>query len=96
MDEMKKLVEKLNDYAYHYYVLDAPIVSDAEYDRLYDKLLELEKATGIVLPNSPTQRVGDTVLSNFKKVTHKIRLYSLDKCQSKESLLSWMQDVREI
>ena len=95
MDEMKKLVEKLNDYAYHYYVLDAPIISDAEYDRLYDKLLELEKATGIVLPNSPTQRVGDTVLSNFKKVTHKIRLYSLDKCQSKEALFSWMQDVRE-
>ena len=95
MDEMKNLVDKLNDYAYRYYVLDTPIISDAEYDKLYDKLVELEKSTGIVLPNSPTQRVGDTVLSNFKKVTHKIRLYSLDKCQSKQSLLAWLNDTLE-
>ena len=95
MDEMKNLVDKLNDYAYRYYVLDTPIISDAEYDKLYDKLVELEKSTGIVLPNSPTQRVGDTVLSNFKKVTHKMRLYSLDKCQSKQSLLAWLNDTLE-
>ena len=95
MDEMKNLVDKLNDYAYRYYVLDTPIISDAEYDKLYDKLVELEKSTGIVLPNSPTQRVGDTVLSNFKKVTHKMRLYSLDKCQSKQSLLAWLNDILE-
>ena len=95
MDEMKNLVDKLNDYAYRYYVLDTPIISDAEYDKLYDKLVELEKSTGIVLPNSPTQRVGDTVLSNFKKVAHKMRLYSLDKCQSKQSLLAWLNDTLE-
>ncbi len=95
MEEMKQLVEKLNDYAYRYYVLDAPVISDAEYDKLYDKLVALEKQTGVILPNSPTQRVGDTVLSNFKKVTHEVRLYSLDKCQSKEQLLAWMNDVCE-
>ncbi len=95
MDEMKNLVDKLNNYSYHYYVLDAPIISDAEYDKLYDKLVKLEKTTGVILSNSPTQRVGDTVLKNFKKVTHKFRLYSLDKCQSKESLLTWMKDVCE-
>ena len=92
---MKQLVEKLNDYAYRYYVLDAPVISDAEYDKLYDKLVALEKQTGVILPNSPTQRVGDTVLSNFQKVTHEVRLYSLDKCQSKEQLLAWMNDVCE-
>lgn len=95
MEEMKQLVEKLNDYAYRYYVLDAPVISDAEYDKLYDKLVALEKQTGVILPNSPTQRVGDTVLSNFQKVTHEVRLYSLDKCQSKEQLLAWMNDVCE-
>ncbi len=95
MEEMKQLVEKLNDYAYRYYVLDAPVISDAEYDKLYDKLVALEKQTGVILPNSPTQRVGDTVLSNFQKVTHEVRLYSLDKCQSKEQLLEWMNDVCE-
>ena len=62
IDELKKIVKQLNDWAYHYYVLDNPIVSDAEYDKLYDKLLEIEEITGIVLPDSPTQRVGDVIL----------------------------------
>ena len=95
MEEMQKLVELLNNYAYHYYVLDKPIISDAEYDKLYDQLQDLEKKLGIVLPNSPTNRVGDTVVSNFTKVTHKMRLYSLDKCQSTEGLNKWIQDALE-
>ena len=56
--EMPKLVDLLNEYAYRYYVLDDPAVSDAEYDRLYDELADMEKETGTVLPDSPTQRVG--------------------------------------
>ena len=86
---------KLNKYAYAYYVLDKPTISDGEYDKLYDKLSTMEKETGVTLPNSPTQRVGDVVLENFQKVEHKIRLYSLDKCQSLHELNSWVDSVQQ-
>ena len=88
MDRMHELVEKLNEYAYQYYTLDNPTVSDVEYDRLYDELLALEKQSGIVLDNSPTKRVGDVVLKKFQTVKHLGRLYSLDKCQTKEAMHS--------
>ena len=74
-----ELVEELNKLAYEYYVLDNPSVSDKDYDKKYDKLVELEKETGLVLPYSPTQRVGDVVLSKFDKYTHKGKLWSLDR-----------------
>ena len=95
MEEMKKLVELLNKYAYEYYVLDSPTISDIEYDKLYDKLAKMEKESGIILPDSPTQRVGDTVLEGFTKVTHKVPLYSLDKCQTSQDLAKWIEDVKE-
>ena len=95
MEDMKQLVELLNKYAYDYYVLDKPTISDGEYDKLYDKLSKIEKETGVILPNSPTQRVGDVVLENFEKVEHKIRLYSLDKCQSLQELNSWVDSVQQ-
>ena len=95
MEDMKQLVELLNKYAYDYYVLDKPTISDGEYDKLYDKLSKMEKETGVILPNSPTQRVGDVVLENFQKVEHKIRLYSLDKCQSLQELNSWVDSVQQ-
>lgn len=93
MKEMKKLVEKLNDYAYRYYVLDEPVVADAEYDRLYDELVAMEKETGIVLENSPTRRVGGAPLSKFVSVKHLGRLYSLDKCQTKEAMTAWLDKL---
>ncbi len=96
MDRMKELVEKLNLYAYQYYVLDNPTVSDYDYDKLYDELVTLEKQTGVVLPDSPSQRVGGEILSNFKKYTHKIPLYSLDKCQNFEELKKWYEDVLKV
>lgn len=86
MDKMKNIVEKLNLWAYQYYTLDEPTVSDAEYDKLYDELLKLEKETGIILPNSPTQRVGGEVLEKFEKHIHLKELYSLQKAQSFEEL----------
>lgn len=86
MDKMKEIVEKLNLWAYQYYTLDEPSVSDAEYDKLYDELLKLEKETGVILPNSPTQRVGGEVLEKFEKHTHLKELYSLQKAQSFEEL----------
>lgn len=95
MEEMKQLVDLLNKYAYDYYVLDKPTISDGEYDKLYDKLSKMEKETGVILPNSPTQRVGDVVLENFQKVEHKVRLYSLDKCQSLQELNSWVSSMQQ-
>lgn len=97
MDDIKKqietLVEKVNLYSYHYHVLDDPIVSDKEYDKAYYTLLELEKQTGYVLPNSPTQRVGDVLLSKFQKHTHEVPLLSLDKAQSIAELKDWFYKI---
>ena len=93
MDRMHELVRQLNDHAYRYYVLDDPIISDGEYDRLYDELVALEKRSGVVLPDSPTIRVGDKPLSKFEQVHHRGKLFSLDKCQSKEEMLAWLKKL---
>ncbi|MBU5592065.1 NAD-dependent DNA ligase LigA [Clostridium sp. MSJ-4] len=87
--KIKELVKELNKYAYEYYVLSNPSSSDKEYDEKYDELLELEKETGIVLPYSPTQRVGDIILPEFNKYVHKAPLWSLDKAQNIETLKEW-------
>lgn len=87
--KMEKLIEELNKYSYSYYVLDDPVVSDKEYDVKYDELRKLEKETGIVYPYSPTMRVGDVVLPQFEKYTHRAKLFSLDKAQSLEELVEW-------
>lgn len=94
MDEMTSLKDRLNELAYRYYVLDDPAVSDAEYDALYDKLVALEKSTGVVLPDSPTRRVGGKPLGKFEQVRHLGRLYSLDKCKTREELRAWMDKLR--
>lgn len=95
MDRMRELVELLNKYAYEYYVLDAPTVSDAEYDKLYDELKALEEELLFVLPDSPTKRVGAAPLKEFKPYTHKERLYSLDKAQSVEELKAFFARVEK-
>ncbi|KGO12641.1 NAD-dependent DNA ligase LigA [Clostridium botulinum] len=89
LEKMKELVEELNQYAYEYYVLDNPSISDKEYDLKYDELVILEKETQVTLPYSPTQRVGDKILGEFSKYTHKGRLWSLDKAQNMEQLIEW-------
>ena len=81
------LVTKLNRYRHEYYNLAAPSVSDAVYDHLFDELQELEKRTGIILSNSPTQTVGAVPVSSLKKVKHSIPLLSLDKTKQMEELL---------
>lgn len=96
MERMKELVEKLNKYAYEYYVLDAPTVSDGEYDKLYDELLRLEKETGIVLFDSPTKRVGGEPISAFNKHQHIKRLYSLDKSLTDAELDSFIQRAEKV
>ncbi|MBO5773611.1 MAG: NAD-dependent DNA ligase LigA [Clostridia bacterium] len=84
MERMRELVDLLNKYAYEYYVLDEPTISDVEYDALYDELVALEKELVFVLPDSPTKRVGGETLKNFPSYTHKGRLFSLDKAKSIE------------
>lgn len=95
MNRMKELVEILNRYAYEYYVLDNPSVSDAEFDKLYDELVLLEKAEGMVLSNSPTQRVGGSPLSGFTQHKHRQRLYSLDKAQSLDELEAFFTRIEK-
>ncbi len=95
MDRMKDLVKILNKYAYEYYVLDNPTVSDAEYDRLYDDLKKMEEQTGIVLFDSPTKRVGGEPILSFKKHKHIERLYSLDKSTTVEELLTFDKKINK-
>lgn len=96
MDKMKELVEELNKHCYNYYVLDNPTISDADFDKMYDELLELEKQTGIVLENSPTRRVGGETLDGFVKREHKIRMYSLDKCRTFAEIENFVNDIKKI
>ncbi len=70
IQRMQELADKLKAYAAAYYEQDAPLVSDADYDKLEAELLALEQETGIVLPDSPTHRVGGAPLDKFEKHTH--------------------------
>ena len=88
-NRIRELIDVLNKYAYEYYVLDEPTVSDGEYDRLYDELRRLEKESGVVEPDSPTRRVGGEPIKEFKKHTHINRLYSLDKAVTSEELYAF-------
>ncbi|HFI0463162.1 TPA: NAD-dependent DNA ligase LigA [Streptococcus suis] len=77
-DQYNALVDQLNDYAYHYYVLDQPVVTDAHYDQAYRSLVDIEsQRPDWVRPDSPTQRIGDALLEGFNKVTHASPMYSL-------------------
>jgi len=96
MNEMEKLVAELNNYSYHYYTLDEPLVDDKEYDALYDRLLQLEQESGVVLPDSPTQRVGGELLKGFLPHRHLAPLWSLDKAQNLEKLSSWHTRARKL
>ena len=95
MDKMRELVDLLNKYAYEYYVLDNPTVSDKEYDVLYDQLVALEKQSGEVLFDSPTRRVGGAPISAFKKHKHIQKLYSLDKATSFDELVSFDNKIKK-
>lgn len=87
---IKELTEEINKHNYQYYTLDNPLISDGEYDKLFDELKDLEKKRGYTDPNSPTQRVGGQVLEGFETHTHLSPLYSLDKAQSIEEVDQWI------
>lgn len=79
---MEQLTAEINRLNYHYYTLDNPVISDKEYDTLYDELTALEKKTGVTLPDSPTLRVGWELQKGFLPHRHLSRLWSLDKAQN--------------
>ena len=92
-DRMKELVEKLNRYAALYYEEDAPVISDAEYDAMYDELRALEEREGYTLKNSPTHRVGGAPQKKFEPSRHLLRLYSLDKCKTEGEIAEWYERI---
>ena len=96
-EAIRKLREELHTHNYNYYVLDESVISDFEFDQ---KLKELERLE-LEYPefydeNSPTQRVGGTVVKNFETVVHRNRMYSLENSYSKEDLLDWEQRIQKM
>ena len=95
MERMKELVETILIHNRNYYELDNPTISDKEYDKLYDELVDLEAELKVVLPNSPTQRVGGDVLDKFVKKKHEVRLYSMGKVRSFAELADFFDDMKK-
>ena len=96
VSRMEALVRRLNETAYAYYVLDNPVISDAQWDQLYDELKKLEAETGTVLEGSPTRRVGGEPLPGFQEHRHLSRLWSMDKVQSLEELDAWIARTEKL
>jgi len=94
-EKIKRLREELHDHNYRYYVLDAPIISDFDFDMKLKELQNLEQAHPEFRDEtSPTMRVGGTVTKNFNTLVHEQRMYSLDNSYSKEELLEWQKRVK--
>ena len=94
MENMQELIVQLKEAAEAYYLTGNPVMSDAQWDAMYDRLVALEKATGVQLEDSPTRNVGASpLLTSFEKHTHIAKLWSLDKAQNKEALASWFEKV---
>jgi DNA ligase (NAD+) len=94
-DRVAKLREQLHQHSHHYYVLDNPQIPDAEYDRLFKELLELEKAhPEIASVDSPSQRVGAAPLVAFSQVRHETPMLSLDNVFSEQELLDFDQRIK--
>ena len=85
--ELLELRHKIEHHSTLYYRHDAPEIPDQEYDQLFDRLLEIEKAwPELITPDSPSQRVGSEPLSGFTQITHEIPMLSLDKVTDEEAL----------
>ena len=87
---MKELVALLNKASDEYYNKDSEIMSNFEYDALFDELASLEQETGVVLPDSPTQNVGSDTRSGLKKEQHETPALSLDKTKDVDQLAAWL------
>lgn len=89
-ERMEELIARLNEASYAYYQTDREIMTNLEYDSLYDELVQLEKESGIVFASSPTQKVGYPVVSSLPKVRHASPMKSLDKTKDIEALAAWL------
>lgn len=93
---LERLRQEINDHNYRYYVLDSPLISDAEYDRLFRELDELEhQYPRLVTPDSPTQRVGAAPLEEFATVRHRIPMLSLENAMDEEELRAFDERVKK-
>ena len=92
--EVLRLAEDLRRYQYEYYVLGRPSVSDLEYDRLFDRLSDLEKRyPELKTADSPTQRVGSDLEAGFEETAHTVPVLSLDKAYSVAEVVAWMRKL---
>jgi DNA ligase (NAD+) len=96
VERIKELVQLLNKASQKYYMEDTEIMSNLEYDRLYDELVNLEKETGIVMGNSPTVNVGYEVVSELPKEAHEHPMLSLDKTKDVEALAAWLGENKGV
>ena len=94
VDRIKELCSILNKASEAYYAKDEEIMSNFEYDALYDELVALEEETGVILSDSPTQKVGYEPVSFLPKYTHAKPMLSLAKTKDREELLSWLSDKK--
>jgi len=94
--EYKEAVEKLKKWAYYYYVLDNPLVTDEEYDKLYKEVENYEKNHPEEIDKtSPTQRIGDVILDKFNKVKHITKMWSMEDVFNKEEFLEWFNRIKK-
>ena len=93
---MRELVDRLNETSQAYYTRGDSPLSDMQWDALYDELTQLEKTTGVVLPDSPTHRVGGEPLKGFEQHRHITRLWSMDKVQSISALEDWVRRTEKL
>ena len=90
-------IKSLNNYAYHYYVLDDPITTDEVYDVLYHEVVQYEEENqSLIASDSPTQRVGDMIAEGFEKAPHLSRMWSLEDLFNKEDLQKWLDKVGKL
>lgn len=94
--DMRALVDELNRASVLYYTRGDSPMSDAEWDQKYNQLLQMEKESGMVLPDSPSHRVGAEPLKNFEQHKHLSRLWSMGKVQSKEELRDWITRTEKL
>ena len=93
---IKSLRERINDHNYQYYVLDNPIISDSEYDKLFKELESLEKQNpDFIIPESPTQRIGAKPIESFGTVTHRVTMMSLANAMSSDELNAFDERIKK-
>src|SRR5215468_11976912 len=96
-EKIDSLRERIRYHEHRYYVLDAPEISDAEFDQLMDQLKRLEAAhPELITPDSPTQRVGGKPREGFIKVRHSSPMLSLDNTYNEDELRAWERRVHEL